>query len=129
MALAGTYPSALSALTFLVTWPALEAAAALVLSRTDEFDGYDYMALPKAANALDGPHPLAATLLRRKLVALALEQGRTKRYRHAARHVFECESSAGQIEDWQGHPSHDEWIADLKTHHGRKAGFWKHLSE
>lgn len=128
LAHAEEHPSALEALMFLVSWPDLEAAAALVLSRNDEFDGYDYVTLPKAADALDGPHPLAATLLRRKLVMFALEGGRTKRYRHAARHVLECESSATQIEDWKGHPSHDEWIAKLKTQHGRKTGFWRHLN-
>jgi hypothetical protein len=127
LAYAEEYHSVLQALMFLLSWPDLEAAAALVLSRGEELDGYDYVALPKAAEALDGPHPLAATLLRRKLVMFALEEGRTKRYRHAARHVLECESSASQIEDWKGHLSHDAWLAELKAQHGRKTGFWRHF--
>ena len=51
------------ALAFLISWPALEKAAALVLGRAMELNGDHYEILSPAADALAGKHPLAATLL------------------------------------------------------------------
>ncbi len=104
-----------------------DALAALGADRLDEIDGEDFLRLPAAAEALEAKQPLAATFIRRKLVAFALEAARSKRYRHAARHVRECEGLASAIADWKGHPDHDTWLADLKAKHARKSGFWKHL--
>ena len=39
---ASTYPSAHHALAFLISWPALDNAASLVLQRTIEIDGDQY---------------------------------------------------------------------------------------
>jgi hypothetical protein len=50
------------ALSFLVSWPALDRAANLVLQRADELDGDHYEILTAAADALAAKHPLAATL-------------------------------------------------------------------
>ena len=107
----------------------LEAAeaAAVAETRLNEIDGEDFVRLPEAAEALEVKQPLAATLIRRKLVMFALEAARTKRYRHAARSVRECAGLAGDIADWKGHVDHDTWLADLKAKHARKSGFWTHL--
>jgi len=127
LAHAASYPSAHAALAFLAGWPAVREAAALVEARLDEIDGEDFVRLPKAAEALEAKQPLAATLIRRKLVTFALEAARTKRYRHAARHVRECEGLSGAITDWKGHADQDSWLDGLKAKHSRKSGFWKHL--
>jgi len=72
-----------SALALLVSWPALDKAAALVLSRSTEFNGDLYMILTPAAEALAAKHPLAATLLLRTMIGFSLTQSRSSRYRHS----------------------------------------------
>jgi len=127
LAHAAAFPSAHTALGFLTGWPALREAAALVEARLEEIDGEDFVRLPPAAEALEATQPLAATLIRRKLVNFALEAARSKRYRHAARHVRECAGLAGAITDWKSWPDHDTWLSSLRAAHARKSGFWKHL--
>lgn len=127
LAHAANFPSAHAALSFLASWPALREAAAVAETRLNEIDGEDFVRLPAAAEALETKQPLAATLIRRKLVMFALEAARTKRYRHAARSFRECAGLAGDIADWKGHVDHDTWLADLKAKHARKSGFWTHL--
>ena len=88
------------ALLFLVEWPALDRAASFVMARRTAFDGNRYYQLSPAADALEGKHPLAATALRRIMIEDALNGGRSSRYKHAARHLLECESADAVIEDY-----------------------------
>ena len=118
------FPSVLQSLSFLISWPAVGKAAELVLTRSDELDGNHYEILTLAADALETKHPLAATLLRRALIDFALEKARSKRYRHAARHLNECASLAVSIEDYGSHEPHDAYHDRLKVEHGRKWMFW-----
>ncbi len=121
---AQSHPSAHHALGFLVTWPALDQAAHLVLARADELNGDFYEILAPAAAALEAKYPLAATVLRRALIDFALERNRTKRYQHAARHLEECEILADRIEDFGRFETHDTYMRRLKAQHGRKTSFW-----
>jgi hypothetical protein len=114
----------LAALHFLVTWPALEQAARLVMSRADELDGTYYELLTPAAELLEARYPLAATLLLRVLIDFALEKGRVKRYRHAARHLNTCEAQSLRIEDFGSISDHDAYLSGLREKHGRKSSFW-----
>ena len=122
------YPSVHHALMFLVSWPALDRAAHLVLTRADELDGDHYEILAPAADALEAKHPLAATLLRRALIDFSLEKNRVKRYRHAARHLQECASLAAAIENFGTFETHDTYAARLRNEHGRKSSFWSLVS-
>ena len=115
------------ALWFLVHWPALDRAADLVVTRAKELDGDLYHILVPAAEALEAKHPLAATLVRRALIDFSLGAARSTRYRHAARHLLECQGLAGQIEDFGGFETHESYRARLKAEHGRKASFWSLL--
>jgi hypothetical protein len=112
------------ALAFLVSWPAIEKAAALVLARANELNGDHYEVLSPAADALTGKHPLAATLLLRAMIDFALQENRVKRYRHAARHLAECAGLAAAISDFGNFEPHDRYSARLKSEHGRKTSFW-----
>jgi hypothetical protein len=80
LAHAATFPSALTALVFLVEWPALEAADRLVRRRISELDGRNYQWLGKAAEHLAEKWPISATLLYRALVLSVLERGFSKAY-------------------------------------------------
>lgn len=124
MVAASQFPEVHQALAFLVSWPALEKAAALVLARTKELNGDHYEILSPAADALAGKYPLAATLLLRAMIDFSLKQNRVKRYRHAARHLAECESLAAAIRDFGNFEPHERYRDRLKSKHGRKTSFW-----
>ncbi len=122
------YPSVHQALAFLVSWPAPDHAAELVLSRADELDGYHYEVLGPAADVLEAKHPLAAMVLRRAMIDFSLENARTNRYRHASRHLLQCESLAREIPDYGRFETHDAYLTRLRTKHGRKTSFWSLLT-
>ena len=124
MATALKFPDVHQALAFLISWPALEKAAALVLGRAKELNGDHYEILSPAADALAAKHPLAATLLLRSMIDFALKRNRVKRYRHIARHLAECASLASAIGDFGGFEPQEHYTARLKAEHGRKSSFW-----
>ncbi len=122
------YRSLLQALSFLVSWPALDRAAKLVTERTTELDGDHYEILTPAADALAGKHPLAATLVLRAMTDFSLTQSRSSRYRHAARHFMECRSLALSIRDFGTFETHEAYAARLRAQHGKKSSFWSLIS-
>lgn len=124
VAYARRHPDFLQALAFLVNWQALGEAAALTLERAQDINGDYFYILSPAAERLASKHPLAATLLLRAMIDFTLKEARAKRYKHAARHLLECESLAGQIADHGQFKTHADYIAGLKAAHPRKTGFW-----
>ena len=114
----------LQALFFLVSWPSLDRAAGLVLQRSDELDGDQYEILTRAADALAGKHPLAATLVLRAMIDFSLRNGRSTRYRHAARHLLDCSGLSSAIEHFGQFEPHGAYEARLRREHGRKSSFW-----
>ena len=118
------FESLLHALSFLVSWPALERAANLVLQRAGELDGDRYEILSPAADALSGRYPLAATLILRAMIDFSLTKSRTSRYKHAARHLGECSSLSSRIKDYGAIENHAAYVAKLRREHGRKSSFW-----
>jgi hypothetical protein len=114
----------LQALSFLISWPALDRAADLVLRHSDELDGDHYEILAPAAEALAGKHPLAATVLLRAMVDFSLRNARSSRYRHAARHLLDCASLSSGITDFGKLEPHDAYEARLRREHAKKSLFW-----
>ena len=121
---AETYSSVLGALSFFVAWPALDRAAKLATSHSEKIDGDHYEILAPAADALSAKHPLAATALLRAMINFTLIHGRSKRYKHAARHFLECASLSRQIPNFGALESHTDYEARLRKLHGRKSAFW-----
>lgn len=115
-------------LSFLVSWPAPERAAKLVLGRAEKLDGNCYEALTSAADALAGKHPLAATLALRAMIEFSLDNGRSSRYKHAARHFQECASLDSAIADFGKWETHETFAARLRAKHGKKSSYWSLLS-
>ena len=128
MSYALRFPNVHQALAFLVSWPALDKAAALVIQRSGELDDDHYEILSPAADALAAKYPLAATLLLRAMIDFSLEKNRVKRYRHAARHLAECTSLASAIGDFGAIETHERYSNRLKQEHGRKTSFWALVS-
>jgi hypothetical protein len=118
----------LQALAFLVSWPALDRSARLVISRARELNGDHYEVLSPAADALAGKYPLAATLVLRAMIDFTLAKARTSRYRHAARHLMECAGLAASIPEFGTFETHETYVAQLRAKHGRKSGFWNLIS-
>jgi hypothetical protein len=117
--------SLLKALSFFISWPALDRAASLVMRRAAELDGDHYEILTRAADALAGKHPLAAILVLRSMINFSLGKGRSSRYQHAARHLMECASLASSIRDFWSFEAHEAYATRLRGEHGRKSSFWR----
>ncbi|MBY5443237.1 hypothetical protein HFO93_07060 [Rhizobium leguminosarum] len=115
------------ALAFFLAWPAHAEAAKLVSRRQSELDGDLYELMTSGAEMLREKHPLAATMLLRSMIGFALDNGRSSRYKHAARHLAECASLAPHIDDFGSARPHDAYVAELKRQHGNKHGFWSLL--
>ena len=117
------------ALAFLIQWPNLKLAAQLTVGRIEALDGRHYEILNPAAEALSKDHPAAATLIHRRMIDSVLERAASKSYSYAAENLRACEALAGEI-DWTAHrlQSHADYVADLRSRHGRKTGFWPLVS-
>lgn len=122
---AETHPHLGAAIHFLLAWPDLRRLAKMVIARAENLDGNSYETLTAAADALEPDHPLAATLLRRAMITDTLDGSKTKRYRHAAGHLSECQSCATVVGEFGRFPNHGQFHAALKQKHGRKYGFWE----
>jgi hypothetical protein len=118
----------MQALSFLVSWPALDRAAKLVTHRADELDGDRYEILTPAANTLAAKYPIAATLLLRAMIDCSLTNSKSSRYKHAARHLLECSSLSAEIESFGVFETHDAYEARLRREHGKKTSFWHLVS-
>ena len=126
-AIALAFPHVHAALTFLIDWPDYARAAKLIETRNDELDGDAYYVLTPAAEALDAHYPLAATLARRAMILFTLTNARSTRYKHAARHLLECEAADAAIDDYGTNPDHHDFVETLREGHGRKQGFWNRV--
>jgi hypothetical protein len=118
------HPDRNLALSFLVSWPNLEAANRLVLAHLGEMDGRDYGRLRPAAEALAERHPAAATLLHRFLAEDVLRRASSRQYGYAVCDVRACASLAFLLSEGSGFENHGAFLARLRREHGRKAGFW-----
>ena len=102
-----------AALDFLIRWPAWDRAARLVLRRHGDLDGDRPELLEPAARAIEGRHPLAATLLLRALILDTVRYARTARYKDAQQQLLEAASLVPAIADWQGHEDADAFAAKV----------------
>jgi hypothetical protein len=96
----------------------------VVIVRAKELDGDHYEILTPAAEALAAKYPLAATVLLRAMIDFSLTQSRAGRFRHAARHLRDCEGLAAAISDYSIFETHDVYVGRLRREHGRKTAFW-----
>jgi hypothetical protein len=117
-----------SALQFLVEWPKLDLASRLVISRKGQWNGRQYTLLPPMAEALQGSHPLAATILYRALLDEILATARSKAYPHGARYLKTLGALAARS-DAEATPAddistHATYLIGLQKQHGRKVAFW-----
>ncbi|MDO9432060.1 MAG: hypothetical protein Q7T84_12250 [Phenylobacterium sp.] len=108
------YPKFSDALGFLASWPAVGAAAELVLSRASEIEPSRIEVLEPAAAMLEARHPMAATLLLRVMVADTFRRRRSERFDQAKRQLADLTSLAPQIGEWGNVESHEAFIARME---------------
>ena len=121
---AEAFPQPHRALAFLAAWPDLRRAAKLVTERPTVWQGDQYGVLAPAADALSPDHPLAATILYRRLLDGILESGRTAAYPHGARYLIELDGLSERLEPGAITPDPQAYRAMLRREHGRKHAFW-----
>jgi hypothetical protein len=63
------------------------------------------------------------------LIEDTLDGAKSTRYKHAARHLLECQSLAPGIKDFGTFETHEAFASRLRARHGRKTGFWAQVSE
>ena len=102
---AASYRDAHAALKFLLEWPALNLAAKLAVERQDELKAHDLGLLAEGGRLLAGRHPLAATVLLRKVVLDIARHARGEDYKAAQTLLLEAASLAPAIdgEDIESH--------------------------
>jgi hypothetical protein len=124
-----THPDLLQGLIFCLSWPDARLAADVILSRYAELDGNTYEILTPTSELLKAEYPLAATLVWRSMITFALQNNRTKRYRHAARHLASCAKADMEITDCGAFQSHEAFVNDLRCKHPRKHAFWDKVEQ
>lgn len=120
----------LSDLVFLVEHDRLDDAASYVATRADQLDGSRWETMTPIAGAFNAAgHALAAILVYRALLDSILARGFTKAYGYGAGYLATLERLAGSVADWQGSPTHEDYVAKIREAHGRKRSFWKRVEE
>ena len=116
-------PDLLAALKFFLDWRSPARAAELLVKRHAEIEGDAFEILTPAADSLAASRPLVATLALRAMIDLTLRQGRSRCYRHAARHLATCAVLAPDVGAFAAFEAHEAYVARLKKHHSLKLGF------
>ena len=96
----------------------------LARERLAALDGRLYEVLRPAAEALEQKFPESASLLYRRMIESVLDRGSSKQYQYAARDLLSCARLAPHLPAPGSIESHADFVARLRTAHGRKYGFW-----
>lgn len=118
---------AYAALSLLSTF-ALDAAARLVCRRLPELSGDLDVILRPASERLATSHPLAALLLRRRIVDAALTRARTQSYGRVVQDLLAAEQLALQVEGWQDFLTQNAYRENLARQHRAKTTFWAKMN-
>ena len=122
------FHSPVIALSFLISWPALDRAAALVIEQAGNLEGIFNELLIPAADALAARYPLAATLVLRAMIEFSLSEDVSIRDKHVARHLLECSSLSSAIQDFGAFETHEAYEARLRREHDRKHSLWSRIA-
>lgn len=125
LAQVAAHRSAGEALAFLVAWPDLDGAAALVDARLGELRPVPPDVLLDAAARLRESHPSQAVALIRAAAPTILDSGFAHHYAALARAMVEARDLPPPAEG----ETHDGWIDDLRQRHHRRDAFWSRYRE
>jgi hypothetical protein len=131
VALAKNYTHLSSTLAFLADTQQWDEVNALILehAKADTLNGADYSQYRKMSTSLAKQgRGLAATLLRRALVADVLSRAKSQYYHYAISDLKKANDFAQTVSDWQGFVTHEAFMQTLQTQHARKSAFWSKLN-
>ena len=98
-------------------------AEAVLVGMAAAIDGADYFMLPTLAKTLaEGGRLKAATAIYRALLLNILERANARAYGHAARYLERLQLMSPT--DLAPLPPHEDFLAQLRSKHGRKTAFW-----
>lgn len=121
--LALTLPNPGLAARLLVGLHREDAAEAILVDKAAAIDGADYVALPPLAKTLvEQGRRKGATAVYRALLLNILERANARAYGHAARYLESLALLAS--ENLGPLPPHEDFLAHLRSKHGRKTAFW-----
>ncbi len=104
----------------------IHEAAAYIVDRGDQIDGYNYSyLLPLAKTMKENKQYLAASLVYRALLNSILDRKFYKGYRYAAQYLRKLDELMTGVTDWAGFPDHEQYRKQLEAEHGRKTSFWE----
>ena len=130
VALAKKHTHLSGTLAFLADIQQWDEVNALILehAKADTLNGADYSQYRKLSTSLAKQgRGLAATLLRRALVADVLQRAKSQYYHYAVSDLKKANDFAQTVNDWQGFATHDTFMQTLQTQHARKSAFWSKL--
>lgn len=105
------------------------AAEARLLAEPGHIDGNQYRSLVPLAKALRVHEcPRGATVAYRALLKSILDRAYARAYGHAARYWTRLREIAGNGASLLPLPSHEEFEAEIRARHGRKAAFWAYVN-
>lgn len=103
-------------------------AEAVLVDKAAAIDGADYFMLPTLAKTLAaGGRSKGATAIYRALTLNILERANARAYEHAARYLERLELMSAT--DLAPLPSHEDFVAQLRSKHARKTAFWSLLNK
>jgi hypothetical protein len=112
VALARRHPNVHAALGFLIDWPALPAAAELVVARDNELRPEYAPLFARAATLLAERYPLAATILLRLMIWDTVRHAQADQYKLAERQLAEAAALAPRLgEEIESHEAFAEKVA------------------
>ncbi|MBD5780670.1 hypothetical protein IEN85_14310 [Pelagicoccus sp. NFK12] len=121
--------NAYTVLSFLMQIKETDRAAAYAQRHIDRLSGRYWEILPKYAREFEAKHPLAATLLYRKLLEDILDSARSKAYHHAADYWHALSQIASRIQFPDTVEDETAYKIRLTEKHKRKTSFQRALNE
>ena len=115
------------ALQFFLDWSRLDLAAQVVTRHHTHWHGGNWRSLPIVAETLEHEHPEAATILYRSLLDDILNRSRYKAYGYGAKYLGKLDLIAEGADPLlpEGVVSHETYLTELHSTHGKKMSFWK----
>jgi hypothetical protein len=109
---AAAWPDMMVGLSFLMAWPALPEAAAMILARRAQIVDADHRLQDWAAR-LEVRQPLAASILLRRSIAGAVRRGLSKSDPDLVSQLAHAEAIYERVSTSAGLPSHEVFVAGL----------------
>jgi|GEM_PF-4774313 len=101
----------------------------IILEKYQELNGENYSFYrPLSKTLATAGHPLAACLLRRKLIDNILARALAKYYKYAISDLKLAGDFSNNVKNWFEHLTHTQYLEKLKKDHPRKQAFWSNLN-